>query len=300
MIRYLTEFEDYLKNEKSVSKNTFESYMRDLRKFLNFLTAHSVSSLGTVDEGILNRYIDYLFDDGKSSATVTRSIASIKCFFQCMIGKGYLTENPVLQIRMQRCNKKAPQILSGAEVELLLNSPDITDDKGIRDRAMLEVLYATGIRVSELIALDLDCVDLNAKTILCRNERCARVIPLYPQAVCALERYLYLVRSAYVSTERSQREPLFMNLNGKRLTRQGFWKIVKIYARQAGIRQEITPHTLRHSFAVHLLKGGASLNDVKDILGHADISSTQVYSDVLDNQFRNVYNKCHPKAKQSV
>ena len=228
-------------------------------------------------------------------ATVTRSLASLKSFYTYLMGKGLVAVNPARGLSPARVERKLPHILTSKEVELFLEQPDPSDAKGCRDRAMLELLYATGIRASELINLNIQDLNLRSGVLYCRGSKGVRSIPVYPSAVVAVSDYIYRMRGLITGPESGN--ALFVNLNGGRLTRQGFWKIVKGYATEAGITKEITPHTLRHSFALHLLENGASVKDIQTMMGHADISSTQVYVQLLDSHVKQVYNDCHPKAK---
>ena len=229
------------------------------------------------------------------AATVSRGLASLKNFYAYLVSTGFLEETPVTsEIRVERGEKKLPQILTGMEVEKLLSQPACVDAKGFRDKAMLEVMYATGIRVSELIALNVEDVNLELKTVKCGGEKKSRAIPLYPAALRALAVYLRDVRESLV-VDPSERA-LFVNVNGGRMSRQGFWKILKFYQSKAHIDKDITPHTLRHSFAVHLLENGADLGSVKELMGHSDISSTQMYTHMINQKLKSVYEKCHPKA----
>lgn len=294
---YCADFNNYLRIRKSVSDSTLDSYLHDVEKFLLFAKNKEITDPADVSAKFIISYIAEMKSSKKSSATIARNIASIRCFYCFLIFSGQAVSNPAKSVPLEKQIKKLPQILSGREIELLLLQPNIRDAKGCRDRAMLELLYATGIRVSELIDLDLDDIDIHAGTLACRNGRSHRVIPIYSSAVAAVSDYMFRIRTQIVSQESGQ--ALFTNLSGNRLTRQGFWKIVKTYAKKAGIVKEITPHTLRHSFALHLLENGADLKDIQIMLGHADISSTQIYVQLLNDHFKEVYNQCHPRAKSS-
>ena len=242
----------------------------------------------------VERYAALLTRRGKSAATVTRSIASLKSFYNCMIALGIMDHNPAKGVAPTKVERKLPQILTGKEVELFLEQPECTDLKGIRDRAMLELLYATGIRVSELIALNVDDLNLPAGVLCCVSKGKERIIPLYPTAIRVLNEYLHQVRPQLV--ESPEEAALFVNMSGDRMSRQGFWKLIKYYQEKAGIEKDITPHTLRHSFAAHLLENGADLRSIQEMLGHADISSTQIYSKLLNQKIKDVYRKSHPRA----
>ncbi len=287
-------FSDYLTNQKPNSANTRESYLRDTMYFLEFLSENEVDPLAA-DEATIQSYVDHLHDLKRSPTTVSRNLASVRCFYKFLIFRGLLDSNPAKAIKLEKTVKKLPQVLSGEDIERLLAQPDITEPKGCRDKAMLELLYATGIRASELINLNIKDVNLRSGVLYCRGTKGVRPIPMYPSAVVAVSDYIYRMRGLIAGPESGN--ALFVNLNGGRLTRQGFWKIVKSYAVEAGIHSEITPHTLRHSFALHLLQNGASVKDIQSMMGHADISSTQVYVQLLDSHVQQVYRDCHPKAK---
>jgi integrase/recombinase XerD len=297
MVDHLSEFEDYLRNKKSVSANTTGSYLRDLKQFILFCNENIHIEPYLINKESMIKYIEYLSNQGKSDATILRNMASLRCYFGFLLITGKVSSNPVEQIVLKRPEKKLPQILSGNETERLLSQPDTKTLKGCRDKAMLELLYATGIRVSELISLDIDDLDLNAGILHCRGNKSNREIPVYAAAVNAVSDYLLRVRPQISSPESGQ--ALFLSVNNRRMTRQGFWKIVKQYAKQAKISKEITPHTLRHSFALHLLENGADLKDIQVMLGHSDISSTQIYVRMMNDHFKEVYNHCHPRAKLS-
>jgi integrase/recombinase XerD len=292
---YCANFKDYLVNKKSVSKNTLNSYMSDVKHFLSFINKNGKDNPALVDSDFMRFYVDELTKLKKSNATITRNIASIRCFYQFLIFSNETAYNPAKSIKLKKIVKKLPQILSGKEIELLLAQPNVKELKGCRDKAMMELLYATGIRVSELVNLNVDDINIHTGTLTCKNKKGNRLIPIYSTAVTAISEYILKVRNLIISPDGGQ--ALFLNLNGRRLTRQGFWKIVKSYAKSAGIVKEITPHTLRHSFALHLLENGAELKDIQLMLGHADISSTQVYVHLLNDRFKEVYNNCHPRAK---
>ena len=287
-------FKDYLTNVKKASSNTLSSYLRDIRQFGEYLDSHETVGYTEANEEVLNRYISRLRGMGKSVATVSRSIASLKCFYAFLILQRIVSENPTGKLVPDKCEQKLPQILTSSEVELLLEQPECTDFKGYRDKAMLELLYATGIRVSELIDLNIGDVNLSAGVIRCHSRNKERFIPMYSAAVKALSEYITLVRPQMISSPEEQ--SLFVNVSGDRMSRQGFWKIVKYYQKKAGIEKDITPHTLRHSFAAHLLENGADIHAIQEMLGHADISSTHMYSQLVKKQLKDVYNKAHPRA----
>ena len=291
---YLKQYEAYLREEKHSSQNTLCSYMRDLRQFSEHLSAQRVSDLRKVKSETISDYIAWMGSKGKSAATVTRAVASIKSFYAFMLERGEVKTNPAKSVAAVKVERHFPEILTGKEVELFLDQPRCVDAKGYRDHAMLELLYATGIRVSELIALNESDCSLSAGFIRCESKGRERIIPLYPAAVKALSDYIKDVRPQLLAD--TEETALFVNMNGERMSRQGFWKIVKHYQEMAQIDKDITPHTLRHSFAVHLLENGADLHAIQEMLGHADISSTQIYTHVVKKQLRDIYQKAHPRA----
>jgi integrase/recombinase XerD len=287
-------FETYLKEVKKASQNTLSSYLRDIRQFGDYLDLHGAGGYTDAGEEQLSDYIARLRAAGKSVATVSRNIASLKSFYGFLLSEGIVERNPTGQLVPDKTTQRLPQILSSKEVELLLEQPECTDLKGYRDRAMLELLYATGIRVSELIALNVSDVNLGVGVIRCVSHDKERVIPLYPTAVRALSEYIEYIRPQMIAHPDEQ--SLFVNISGDRMSRQGFWKIIKSYQAKARIEKTITPHTLRHSFAAHLLENGADLRSIQEMLGHADISSTQIYSHLVKKRLKEVYNKAHPRA----
>ena len=293
MMHFMEAYEDYLIQVKRSSENTVTSYMRDLRQFEGYL--HELNmNVRAVNRQTIGDYMGYLHDKGKSAATVSRSLASLKSFFNFVVDQGDMESNPVVNIHVEKAEKKLPQILTGKEVELLLEQPKCTDLKGFRDKAMLELLYATGIRVSELINLDVTDVNIPGGFIKCASSTKMRIIPLYPAAIRALSDYIENIRPKMVADMLEQ--SLFVNVSGDRMSRQGFWKIIKYYQEKAQIDKDITPHTLRHSFAAHLLENGADLRSIQEMLGHSDISSTQVYAQLVKQNLKSVYNKYHPRA----
>ena len=281
-------YEDYLIHTKHASDNTVASYMRDLRQYASYLGSEGVDVLDA-DQAVVSGYMGSMKAGGKSAATISRALASIKSLYIFAIQIHEIEENPIQNIKIDKAEKKLPQILTGKEVELLLQQPKVC-----RDKAMLEVLYATGIRVSELIGLNIDDVSLPGSFIRCESGEKMRIIPIYPEALQALREYIETVRPKMIAvpTEHS----LFVNVSGERMSRQGFWKIIKHYQEKAHIEKDITPHTLRHSFAAHLLENGADLRSIQQMLGHSDISSTQVYTQLVKQNLKAVYNKYHPKA----
>ena len=294
MLDFIQAYENYLSKVKRASTNTISSYMRDIRQFSAWLkTTKQLDVIDAQQQNIVD-FLSYLESEGRTGATVSRSLASLKNFYSYVVSSGFLEKMPVTDIRVDRGEKKLPQILTGREIELLLAQPACVDAKGYRDKAMLEVMYATGIRVSELINLDVDDVNLEQGIIKCNTEKKSRVIPLYPAALNALRVYIKDIRDSMLFAPGEK--ALFVNVNGIRMSRQGFWKILKHYQATAHIEKEITPHTLRHSFAVHLLENGADIGSLQELMGHSDVSSTQMYTQLINQKLKSVYKKCHPKA----
>ena len=265
-----------------------------MTQFADYLQDHEDVTLRDATGEMVQSYMGWMQGQGKSAASVTRFLASIKSFYQFLVARGDLAENPAKGIASAKVERKYPEILTSKEVELFLEQPQCVDAKGFRDHAMLELLYATGIRVSELISLNMEDLNLAAGFIRCASRGKERIIPLYHTAVKALTDYVRNIRPQLIAD--SDEAALFVNMNGERMSRQGFWKIIKYYQEKAGIEKDITPHTLRHSFAVHLLENGADLRSIQEMLGHADISSTQIYTHVVKRQLKDVYQKAHPRA----
>ena len=287
-------FEKYLREEKKASDNTLSSYMRDINQLASYLSINTKNDICSATEDTINDYIEHLRNSGKSIATVSRSIASIKCMYTYFCIKRVIDRNPSLRLVPDKNTQKLPEIMSNEEVELLLSQPECVDAKGYRDKAMLELLYATGMRVTELIELNIKDINIPAGVIRCSGKGKERYVPMYPAAIVAMSDYVTLVRPQMIAN--SDEQALFVNVSGERMSRQGFWKIIKFYAKKAKIEKDITPHTLRHSFAAHLLENGADIHAIQEMMGHADISSTQMYSALVKKQLKDVYNKAHPKA----
>lgn len=294
MTDYIADYRTWLQEEKHASDNTLSSYLRDINQFRTWLLGTGSPDLRRVKKDTINEYMLYLSGAGKSPATITRCTASLKSFYAYMLGRGAVKTNPAKNIAAMKVERKCPEILTSKEVELFLEQPKCVDEKGYRDHAMLELLYATGIRVSELIGLDVGDVNLAGGFIRCRSKTRERIIPLYRTAIKALKDYMTDIRPRIISGPDEQ--ALFVNMNGGRMSRQGFWKIIKYYQEKAEISKDITPHTLRHSFAVHLLENGADLRSIQEMLGHADISSTQIYAHIIKKHLKDVYQKAHPRA----
>ena len=270
-VSYLDEFDSYLKYEKQVSENTRQSYLRDLRHYVSFCGESSL-------DACVNSYIMKLKSDGRSASTVSRNIASLKLYFNFCCLRGYLKENPTTQLTAEKIERKLPEILDHKEVELLLEQPQCTDLKGYRDKAMLEVLSSTGMRVSELLMLKLSDIDLMHGTVTCGDGK-KRTMSLHPSAVKALSEYVSFIRKQMIRN--LNEDVLFVNVNGDPMTRQGFWKLLKTYQKKAGITKNITPHTLRHSFAAHSLQSGAGMKSLQKMMGYSDVSVAGIYADFI-------------------
>jgi len=295
MANLIGEFIDYLGSERGLALNTLESYGRDLRQYSVYLEKDGVVAFERASRGTVVAYLLALQKQGKSTATVARRLAALKAFYQFLVRQRYIDRDPTANVESPKLQKKLPRVLSVGEVEKLLGQPVGDSAQSMRDRAMLELLYATGVRVSELITLNLSDISLEMGYIRCRGKGSKeRMVPMGAMAVRGLRDYLAKGRPRIVTNGAEQ--SLFVNHHGARLTRQGFWKIVKKYARDAQISKDITPHTLRHSFATHLLENGADLRSVQEMLGHADISTTQVYTHVTRARLKDVYAKAHPRA----
>ena len=286
-------FLDFLKDDKKLSNNTLQSYRRDITQYEAYINANKLNYLKVTEEDIRD-YMEYLQDENKKKSTISRSLAAIRSFYQFLIRSKKVKKDPTKNIESPKIEKRVPSILTSKEVELLLEQPKDVDLKGTRDKAMLEFAYATGMRVTEIISLNMDDVNLDEGYVVCKTRSKTRNIPLGSMSLKALKEYIEDARQYMIKSE--DEEALFVNVNGTRLTRQGFWKIVKYYKEQAHITKDITPHVLRHSFATHLLQNGADLKSIQAMLGHSDISSTQVYMQFQDPTVKNAYKKAHPRA----
>ena len=291
---YIADYAEYLSKEKRASANTVSSYLRDIHQFAEYLSAQAGIPPEKAEQETIRGCMAWLQERGKSSASITRFLASLKSFYNYLLSRNVIKSNPAKGISTVKSERKYPNILTSKEVELFLEQPQCTDAKGYRDHAMLELLYATGIRVSELISLNISDLNLSAGFVRCTSKGRERIIPMYRTAVKALQDYVRNVRPQIIAD--GEEEALFVNMNGERMSRQGFWKIIKYYQEKAHIDKDITPHTLRHSFAAHLLENGADLRSIQQMLGHSDISSTQVYTQLVKQNLKAVYNKYHPKA----
>ena len=293
MEKQIKQFLDFLQNEKRVSNNTLQSYSRDIHQYESYLSQNHVNYT-KVDNKKIQEYLKHLQNLNKKTSTISRNLASIRSFYQYLMRIKKIKYDPTENIQSPKVEKRVPSVLTSEEVEKLLSQPKDVDLKGTRDKAMLEVAYATGMRVTEIISLNIEDVHLEEGFITCNSANKQRNIPLGSISIAALNEYIKDARPIIIRDENEK--SLFVNVNGKRLTRQGFWKIVKFYKEQAHITKDITPHILRHSFATHLLQNGADLKAIQTMLGHSDISSTQVYTQFQDAGIRDIYRRTHPRA----
>lgn len=293
MEEQLNLFFGFLENDKKVSANTLQSYKRDLKQFEKYIEENGKDYSKITDEGI-KEYIKYMQEIGKKPSTISRGLASIRSFYQYETKNKTVEKDPTEGIQSPKIEKRVPSVLTSSEVALLLEQPKNVDLKGTRDKAMLEFAYATGMRVTEIISLNVEDVNLETGYATCRNGKKERTVPIGNMSLKALKDYVLNARPTMIKDENEK--ALFVNVNGKRLTRQGFWKIIKYYKEQAHIDKDITPHVLRHSFATHLLQNGADLKSIQTMLGHSDILSTQIYMQFQDESLKNVYRKAHPRA----
>ena len=293
MDKQIASFLEFIENDKKLSDNTLQSYRRDVLQYKKYVEENKINYTKVKQEDI-KTYLQYLQDINKKSSTISRNLASIRLFYQYELRNNKVKADPTEGIQSPKIEKRVPSILTAQEVSLLLEQPKNIDLKGIRDKAMLEFAYATGMRVTEIISLDIDDVNLVSGYVTCKNGTKQRNIPLGTMSLKALKEYIEESRPIMIKTEKEK--ALFVNINGRRLTRQGFWKIIKYYKEQAHISKEITPHVLRHSFATHLLQNGADLKAIQTMLGHSDISSTQVYMQFQDESLKSVYKNAHPRA----
>ena len=293
MEEQLNLFFGFLENEKKVSVNTLQSYKRDLKQFEKYLETSEEKYKDLTDEGIKD-YIKYMQKEGKKPSTISRGLASIRSFYQYEAKNKVVEKDPTEGIQSPKIEKRVPSVLTSNEVALLLDQPKNVDLKGTRDKAMLEFAYATGMRVTEIISLNVEDINLETGYATCKNGKKERTVPIGEMSLKALKDYMLNARHTMIKDDNEK--ALFVNVNGQRLTRQGFWKIIKYYKEQAHIDKDITPHVLRHSFATHLLQNGADLKSIQTMLGHSDILSTQIYMQFQDESLKNVYKKAHPRA----
>ncbi|HEY8362959.1 MAG TPA: site-specific tyrosine recombinase XerD [Tissierellaceae bacterium] len=288
-------FLDFISVEKGLAVNTIESYKRDLKSYICYLKAQNIADIKSTSKTTIISYLLLMQKSGKASSSISRACAAIKSFYHFLARERYIDEDPTINLGTPKLEKKLPRVLTVQEVERLLEQPDTADPLGFRDKTMLELLYSTGIRVSELISLTVDDVNLDMGFLRCLGKGSKeRIVPIGSFAISYLRQYITHIRNQLIKGKSTK--ILFVNHKGKALTRQGFWKIIKKYARKAGINKEITPHTLRHSFATHLIENGADLRAVQEMLGHADISTTQIYTHLTKTRIKEVYDKTHPRA----
>ncbi len=293
MEEQLNLFFGFLENDKKVSLNTLQSYRRDLKQFEKYIEDNGEDYVEVTNDGI-KEYIEHMQEIGKKPSTVSRGLASIRSFYQYEAKNKVVEKDPTEGIQSPKIEKRVPSVLTSSEVALLLDQPKDVDLKGTRDKAMLEFAYATGMRVTEIISLNIEDVNLETGYATCRNGKKERTVPMGNMSLKALKEYVLEARPTMIRDDNEK--ALFVNVNGQRLTRQGFWKIIKYYKDQAHIDKDITPHVLRHSFATHLLQNGADLKSIQMMLGHSDILSTQIYMQFQDESLKNVYKKAHPRA----
>ena len=294
MPELIKNYTEYLENDRKLSKNTVLSYLRDINVYIDFLEDQRVKDIKNAKPQHIKGYIKHLKTKGKADSTVLRNYESVKNLYIYLKKYGVVENNPADDVPSPKITKKLPNVLSFEQVEMLLSSPDVSDIKGCRDKAMLELLYASGMRVTELISVEIEDVNLDMGFINCHTETKTRIIPIGKICTEALTKYIKTSRNVLIK-EKSQRA-LFVNINGEKMSRQGFWKLLRYYAQKTGISENITPHTLRHSFAVHHLENGADLRSIQVMLGHSDISSTQIYNAMINDKLKNVYKKAHPRA----
>ncbi len=291
---YRQEYEDYLVKEKDLSTNTLESYQSDVRQYVAFLEKKSVEEISHTTHASVLSFMLSLEKSGGATSTILRKLSSIRSYYRFLMTIHQLDQDPTLNLDLPKNQRKVPNTLTEQETQTLLSQPSGEDSKSIRDKAMLEVLYATGIRVTELINLNVEDINPVLHYIKCCGNHKERVIPIGEIAMISLQAYIVNVRDLLVRDP--EEKALFVNIHGRRMTRQGFWKIIKYYTQKAEIEKDITPHTLRHSFAAHLLSNGADIRSVQEMLGHSDISTTQIYTQLPAKNLHEVYTKSHPRA----
>ncbi len=296
MDRYLSDFINYLSSEKKMAQNSLEAYKRDVLEFAEVIREKQKLFLNEASNTEVVAYLLKLKNEGKSAATVNRKVASLRAFYNYLTAQKIMSDNPTVNIKSPKIERKSIEYLTIEEIENLLGKPD-QSIKGLRDRAILELLYATGIRVSEIVEMNIEDVNLRMGFVTCTGEHGkARIIPMGRPSRAAVEEYIYEVRPKFLREANSGEKALFVNYSGNRLTRQGLWKLLKEYARLAGIENKLTPQTLRNSFAVHMIQNGADLKSLQELMGHEDISATQIYLSVSKNRIKEVYDRSHPRA----
>lgn len=289
------QYTDYLINVKKSSNNTVLSYKRDLKKMCDYFAEQGLTDIKKINSTNINSYMIYLEKNSQAVSTISRYVASIKAYFEYARDVGAINTNPAKEVKAPKVKRKLPEILSVEEVLSLLDEPNTATEKGMRDKAMLELLYGTGIRVSELINLNIDDVNLDMGYINCDDGKKSRIIPINDEAKRSVKAYIKHARSYFVKDENIR--TLFTNCSGIPMSRQGFWKLIKTYGERAGINKDITPYTFRHSFAAHLVGNGADLKSLQEMMGYSDLTTTQVYATVANNRIRDVYHKAHPRDK---
>ncbi|SHH30907.1 tyrosine recombinase XerD subunit [Thermosyntropha lipolytica DSM 11003] len=296
MEKYRELFMAYLTYERGLSPNSVAAYNRDLEKFYAFLQEKGMNNkIEDIGRDDILEFLAWQLNHGMAHTSVARSLSCLKSFYKFLQMEGYIEKNPVLNLETPKVKRKLPAVLSVEEIEKIMQQPNVLTPLGIRDRAMLELMYGTGVRVSELLSLKLDDINLTAGFLRCLGKGSKeRIVPVNKTALDWVQRYLARARNFLIKNHLEK--SLFVNANGRRMSRQGFFKILARYAEQAGIKKEVTPHTLRHSFATHLLENGADLRVVQELLGHADISTTQIYTHLTTSRLREIYNRCHPRA----
>ncbi len=295
MDRYVEDFIHFLAVERGLSRNTLAAYERDLGDWLDYLESVNITHANEADYRVFVNYLQLEREKGHKTATVSRHLSSIRSFYSYLQQEGIIIADPSQLIDSPKPDRRLPKALTLQEVEMLLSAPDISKPYGQRDKAMLELLYATGLRVSELVALNVADLNVHASFLRCYGKGSKeRIVPVGHYAMKAMELYLLQIRPILVNS--SLEEAIFVNHSGLRMTRQGFWKLIKKYAKVAGIRTPLSPHTLRHSFATHLLENGADLRSVQEMLGHADIGTTQIYTHVTKTHLQRAYENSHPRA----
>ncbi len=294
-IRLLDEFLNFLVVERGLSKNTLEAYSRDLNKYIDYLEKHEISDVTQTSSYHIIAFFSTLAGKGLSSKTTARNLAAIRTFYRFLVNERYIEENPAMRVDSPKTWIKLPNTLALDEVERLLDQPDVTTPLGMRDSAMLELLYATGLRVSELISMSVNNINLEAGYLIAFGKGSKeRIVPIGEEAAKKVKEYMIYSRKRLLKNSRSSF--IFVNRSGRPISRQGFWKLIKKYGLKAGIKKNIAPHTLRHSFATHLLEGGADLRSVQTMLGHVDISTTQIYTHVTRERLKKLHSRLHPRA----
>ena len=293
---YVKDFAEYLQGEKKMAKNSLEAYKRDVNEFVSFEESRGMNNILETSSTEIIAYLNHLKGANKSAATVNRKLASVRAFFNFLQSRRMISDNPTAGIKSPKIEKKELEFLTLEEIDKLLESPD-DSHKGIRDLAILETLYATGIKVTELIDANVEDINFRMGFISCVGESSkTRIVPLGRPARAALEEYVYEVRDGMLKKNKKEKA-LFVNYMGKRITRQGLWKILKEYGEKSGISHNLTPNVIRNSFAVHMLQNGADLKSLQELMGHEDITATQIYLAATKNRIKDVYDKAHPRAK---